>query len=84
MEKKSLNQKNCEYCGINASSLCFQCLEYFCDSCFKSIHEKQLRSQHKKETIDLYIPFDLKCRDHPNNANNLFCIEEKGKYLYIN
>ena len=77
MEKSKLI-KYCEFCGTNATCLCFECLEYFCESCFKLIHEKQLKSQHKKEAIDPYVPIDLKCPDHPNIANNLFCLEEKG------
>lgn len=79
MKKEIKLIKNCEFCGTNATSLCFECLEYYCESCFKLIHEKQLKSQHKKENIDLYVPIDLKCPQHPNNANNLFCIDEKGK-----
>ena len=79
MKNNASNIKSCEYCEANASCLCFECLEYFCESCFKYIHEKQKKSKHKKEDIDPYIPIDLKCPDHPNNANNLFCNDEKGK-----
>ena len=79
MDKKEKLLKYCEYCGENATCLCFDCLEYFCDSCYKLIHGKKLKSQHKKENIDLYVPIDLKCPDHPKNENNLFCLEEKGK-----
>ena len=82
MEKKPLNIKICEYCGANATCLCFECLEYYCDSCFKYIHDKKLKSQHKRENIDPYVPFDLKCPIHPNNSNNLFCSEEKSKIIY--
>ena len=81
MDKKQLNIKICEYCGTNASCLCFECLEYFCEFCFELIHEKQLKSHHKKEEIDPYVPFDLKCPTHPKIANNLFCTEEKGNSL---
>ena len=84
MEKASKFIKNCNFCGENATSLCFECLEYFCDSCFKLIHEKKLKSHHKKELIDYYVPIELKCPLHPNNSNNLFCSDEKGKlYLYL-
>ena len=82
MEKKQINIKLCEYCGSNATCLCFECLESYCDSCFKYIHEKKLKYQHKKENIDPYVPFDLKCPTHPNSPINLFCTDEKGK-LYI-
>ena len=79
MKKELKLIKNCEFCGVNATSLCFECLEYFRESCFKWVHEKQLKSTHKKENIDLYVPIDLKCPDHPNNSNNLFCVDDKGK-----
>ena len=83
MDNKLQLLKYCELCEANATSLCFECLEYFCDSCFKIIHEKKLKSQHKKEKIDFYVPLELKCPDHPKNGNNLFCLEEKGKIIKI-
>ena len=82
MEEKKINIKLCEYCGKNATYLCFECLEYYCDTCFKIIHERKLKSKHKKENADPYVPFDLKCPNHPNNAINLFCIDEKGKFIH--
>ena len=78
MEKKTKLIKTCETCGLNATFHCFDCLEYFCDSCFKFNHDKQVKSQHKKENIDLYVPIELKCPYHPKNPNNLFCIKDKG------
>ena len=79
MDKKIKLIKDCETCGVNATSLCFICNEYFCDSCFKMIHDKKIKSSHKKEKIDIYVPIELKCQDHHNNSLNLFCIDEKGK-----
>ena len=79
MEKKAKLIKHCESCGVDATNLCFQCLEYFCESCFKQFHEKKLKSNHKKESIDLFVPVDLKCPEHPKVPLNLFCIDEKGK-----
>ena len=52
MKKEIKLIKNCEFCGTNATSLCFECLEYYCESCSKLIHEKQLKSQHKKEILN--------------------------------
>ena len=78
MEKRINFLKLCEFWGADATNLCFECLEYFCDSCFKTIHEKKLKINHKKETIDLYVPIDLKCPEHPKVPINLFCIDEKG------
>ena len=48
----STNFKKCELCKDNATSLCFQCYMYLCDSCFKFIHDKPANNQHKKEKID--------------------------------
>ena len=79
MEQLSEINKKCKICGINATCLCFQCIEYFCDSCFKFIHDKQLNSNHTKEAIDPYIQIDLKCSEHPKGLNDLFCLNEKGK-----
>ena len=78
MEIKSKLIKECEPCGIVATCLCLICKEYFCDSCFKMNHEKKIKSNHKKEKIDIYIPIDLKCQDHTDSPLNLFCIEEKS------
>ena len=71
--------KKCEICEEKASNLCFKCLSYFCDSCFKFIHEKKNKKDHKKELIDPFVPIKMKCPDHPLNAITLFCINEKGK-----
>ena len=80
MEKKVKLIKECEICESNANCLCFICNEYFCDSCFKMIHDKKKsKSNHKKEKIDIYIPIELKCQEHPDVHLNLFCIDEKGK-----
>ena len=81
MKKLSSLIKKCEICGLNSTCLCFQCIEYFCDSCFKFIHDKELNSGHKKENIDPYAPIDLKCLEHPKSLNNLFCIDEKVKSI---
>ena len=84
MEKKKKLIKDCEFCAINATCLCFICKEYFCDSCFKMVHDKKNKSNHKKENIDMYVPIDLKCQEHPDNPLSLFCVEEKGNiFNYI-
>ena len=71
--------KHCDFCGKDATCLCFECLNYFCDNCYKLIHDLQNNSSHKKEEIDLYVPIDIKCPYHPKNPLNLFCVDEKGK-----
>ena len=52
-------------------------LVYFCEWCFKFVHEKSC-NDHKKEEIDYLVPIDLKCPEHPKNIINLFCVEERG------
>ena len=71
--------KKCEICGLEASSLCLKCLMYFCDKCYKFIHEKELNGKHEKEPIDLFLPIDTKCPEHPGYKIDLFCVDEKGK-----
>ena len=42
--------------------------------------KKKKNSQHVKENVDPYIPIDIKCPDHPQIVNNLFCVNENGKF----
>ena len=84
MEKISNLIMKCDICGLTSTCLCYQCFEYFCDSCYKFIHDKRLNSHHKKEKIDPYIPLDLKCREHPKVPNSLFCLDDKVKSIIIN
>ena len=86
MEQKTKNFKECEICDSNATCLCFKCKNYYCEQCYKYIHDKQKNSNHKKETIDPFVPIDLKCPDHPDHPIYLYCIDEKGnkKYLIYN
>ena len=81
MKKNTSGIKECDICGSNATSLCFQCIQYFCDSCYKFIHDKQKNSEHKKELIDPFVPIDLKCPGHPTIPLSLFCLNEKGKFI---
>ena len=79
MKKEKSNQKKeCEICNSYATSLCFECNNYYCDSCFKLVHDKQINSSHKKELIDPFVPIDLKCPEHPKYPMDFFCIDEKG------
>ena len=73
--------KVCGICKEDSSCLCFKCNNYFCESCYKFVHEKKNNSNHKKETIDPFVSIDVKCPDHPEDRVNLFCIDEKGKLL---
>jgi len=78
MEKNQKNIKQCEMCRIPATNLCFECFIYFCDSCYKIIHDKLQDKNHKKEKIDYFAPIDTKCPEHKKVPINLFCIDEKG------
>ena len=83
MEEKSNNIKKCEICQSQATNICFECFSYFCDQCSKFIHDKQINTSHKKEKIDYFVPIEIKCSEHPKNAINLFCIDEKGNLFFI-
>jgi len=84
MENKDKNIKFCELCHTQSTCLCYKCFIYFCDSCFKFIHDKIKNDEHKKDIIDPFIQIDTKCPDHPKNIINLFCVEEKGKIKLFN
>ena len=71
--------KKCEICKKEATWLCFKCMSYFCDSCFKLAHDDEDYKSHKKDKIDLYVPVELKCPQHKLHPMVLFCINEKGK-----
>ena len=83
MEDKQKNYKLCDVCKNQATCLCLDCLfiNYYCDSCYKLAHEKKEYNNHKKEQIDYYVPIETKCPEHQNVPLNLFCLEEKGKYI---
>ena len=75
--------KLCEICKVReAITLCFDCHSYFCEICYKFVHDIKENSSHKKEKIDLFIPIDTKCPEHEGNSMNLFCIDEKGNIYY--
>ena len=81
MEVESIIKK-CDICQKDSTSICFQCMHYFCDSCFKLSHNDETKKIHKKEKIDYYSPFDVRCPVHSLSPMNLFCIKEKGKIIY--
>ena len=76
--------KYCEICESLATNLCLKCLAYYCDSCFKLIHTKKDKNQHKKEKIDNLVPIETKCQEHPKYPKELFCIEEKSNLIFFN
>ena len=82
MEEKPLIRK-CENCLVDATCLCFKCMSYFCESCFKLFHNNEKRKSHKKEKIDYFIPIETKCPEHDLGTMNLFCLDEKSKLNFI-
>ena len=79
MEMNLKNFKQCEMCkDEEAKSLCPQCYCYYCDNCFKYVHERKKNSEHKKEKIDYFVPIDTDCPEHNGVRINLFCLDEKG------
>ena len=78
-----LKIKKCEVCKKEANCLCFQCMSYFCESCYKLSHNEEEYQRHKKIKIDYYVPIDLKCPEHKLYPMGLFCINDKGKKILI-
>ena len=37
-ELESKNIKECDMCDSSATCLCFECNNYFCENCYKLIH----------------------------------------------
>ena len=73
--------KKCDFCKTKATCLCYKCMSYYCDSCFKLAHNNDDNKLHNKEKIDYYAPIDVKCPQHNLVPMYLFCIDEKGKIL---
>ena len=79
MEEIKKNYKPCDICKSEAKYICLECLNnYYCDSCYKMIHDIKENSNHKKEQIDNFVPIDTRCPEHQNVPLNLFCIDDKG------
>ena len=78
------NFKQCDMCkDKEATSLCHQCFSYYCNTCFKSVHEGTKNYEHKKEKIDNLVQIDTRCPEHETIPINLFCIDDKGNILYL-
>ena len=76
--------KKCNVCKTKATCLCFKCLSYYCENCYKLAHDNDENKNHTKEKIDYFVPIDLKCPEHNLVPMNLFCIDEKGKPINFN
>ena len=80
--EENLFIKKCDVCEDEAKSVCFKCMQYFCDTRFKSAHKNENKKSHQKEKIDYFCPIDIRCPIHKLYPNELFCINEKGKLIY--
>ncbi len=79
MEEKQKNYKLCDICKSQAIYLCMECIiNYYCESCYKYIHDIGDNKNHKREKIDYFVPIDTRCPEHPKVPLDLFCIDEKG------
>ncbi len=76
MEEAKKNFKKCEICKDDATSLCLECISYYCDECYKYIHNKKGYKNHKKGNIEYHVPIDTKCPKLPKNALDLFWTDE--------
>ena len=82
MEINKKNFKRCDICKVeDAKSLCHQCFSYYCDGCFKQVHQKKENSEHKTEKVDYFVPIDTRCPEHEGNNINLFCLDDKGNNI---
>ena len=75
--------KKCDICKGDATSLCYKCMFYFCDSCFQIAHKSEETKSHNKEKIDYFCPIDTKCQFHNIYPNGLFCLDEKSNLNII-
>ena len=78
----SIKINECEFCNSKATCLCINCNNYFCENCYKIIHDLKKNISHKKENIVPFIPIELKCPNHPQDRMNMFCLNDKGKHIY--
>ena len=75
--------KKCQICKEIPTYLCYDCKNYYCDKCFKFIHDIQVNPNHKREKIDSLIQVEFKWFEHPEHPICLFCAEEKDKTIFL-
>ena len=76
---EKINNKKCEICELEATCLWFKCNFYLCNKCYKIVHDLKQSPGHKKELIDPWIYYDLKCTLHNTQQNTLFCLDDKSQ-----
>ena len=75
--------KKCDFCMSEASLICFQCKKYYCDKCFKIIHDIKKDMSHEETKINPYLSIDFFCPEHKEYPLELFCLNDKGKFYSI-
>jgi len=70
--------RECSSCEEVATIVCFDCRNYFCESCFKDSHKKAKSSKHKNEKISPLLPIEIYCLKHNKNQIISFCLDDKG------
>jgi hypothetical protein len=81
MEEK-LADKECCFCKGSSTTICFKCMNYYCDSCFNICHKDEKIKNHEKEKIDELINIEVRCSLHELVPMNLFCLDDKGNLKY--
>ena len=77
--------KQCGICKSPANFICFDCsTNFYCEKCFKTIHNKTNNLFHPKFEIDYFIQAKTLCQEHPTIPLNLFCLTENGNYILYN
>jgi hypothetical protein len=72
-------QKVCVICEEDANIVCFDCKDYYCDSCFNFMHKKEKSKNHKKAEISPILPIEINCLKHQGYQIVSFCLDDKGK-----
>jgi len=75
--------KKCNLCNSDSFWICFQCKKYYCDKCWKIIHEIKKEKAHEKTKINPYLSLDFFCSNHQEYPLELFCLNDKGNFNFI-
>ena len=81
MEK---NYKLCNICKSKVNYICFECSNnFYCESCFKMVHNKKENINHQKFDVDYFIQAKTLCPEHQTIPLNIFCLTENGNNKII-
>ena len=71
-------QKLCISCEEDATIVCFDCKNYYCESCFSFFHKKAKNKNHKRAEISSVLPIEINCLKHQGYQIISFCLTDKG------